>query len=160
MIRIDTVRNCLIIVKEAPIDYFSIRLIDSLVNLKSDTSIVKVSMRFVEHSPLKTDYVILYKNDNIWRLTENKSLPFVVNLPFNIKNINKTNVTMDCPMIMAYSPFDFFYYLIVINKKIVKSYNSNVPVAMAIEIDKKLTDELALFALFDRYLTSIKSIPK
>lgn len=160
VIRIDTMNNCFIVIKDIPYDYSNFKKIDSLIKSDNDTSIIKIYLHSAENSGLLTDFDILYKNNNNWKLANgNHSIIIGLHTPFNFDmlNINELrNVLLICPMLGSITVFENYYYFFIVNKKIIKSYYGDIPINKAIEVDAKLASEFVLFTNFDNYLNSKK----
>jgi hypothetical protein len=153
LIRMDTVKNCFIAVTTTSFNSGYIKEIDSLLKIKMDTAIIKMRITSTEGSNFKKEYSMLHTKKGSWYYYSGSNEVLVASKTLSITSnemaiMKPLSVSSMCPGYSATS-YEFYFYLLVINGKVIKSYYGNVPVSTIIDIDKKLEADLTLFKKLD-----------
>jgi len=156
----DTIHKCYIFTADGPSNFDKIKIVDSLLKLKNDTTLLRVAC--VGDYSIEWKYDILYRKDGIWRYDNSYNMHFrnPTKIPTeysdSIRLITGKYVFILSTDIGRSSGVEDYHYFVIVRGVIVTSLSlanhiSIKKVPQHTEIDK----EIAFFNGFDNYLTKI-----
>ncbi|WP_439696626.1 hypothetical protein ACFGVS_29070 [Mucilaginibacter sp. AW1-7] len=161
LINADTIHNCFLAIMDSPHNYKNLKVVDSLINLKTDISVIKITIQSSE-TKLSTSYSILFKINDSWAV-ENENHKYEKNLkdvPEGFENkldgAQSRNYFATCPTLTQTLIFQRFYYFIILKHHVIKSFEADVSIDVISQISKDWDRDLSLFKLFDKYISKNK----
>ena len=156
----DTTHRCYIFTNDGPTNFDKIKIVDSLLKLKNDTTLLKVAC--VGDYSIEWKYDILYKKDGKWSYDNSYNMHFrnLTKIPKeysdSIRLITGKHIVILSTDIGRSSGVEDYHYFVIVRGVIVKSLSLANHISIEkVPQHKEIDEEIDFFNGFDHYLTKV-----